>query len=181
MATLAARLLALAQAIGADVKALTTSLAGSYSWTRVKLTSDFTTNGTSFVDVTGLSYTPPANSDFLVEADLSILTTTATTLPRVGVSIGAGQQWAEAEIRQAGAVDTASVVQYGGTTTAAALVQVPAGGLAVANSPRSCRISVKGRSGATPGPIRVQLAAEVAGANVCYIKAGAELRGRVVS
>lgn len=183
MATLAERLLALAQAIGADIKAHATAIAALKSdpWTRVKLAADFTTNGTAFVNITGFTYTPPAASDFVIEADLLLLTTTTTTLPRIGVALPAGMSWGTVAIKQAGAVDTADVVQHGGTLTTAANVQVPAGGLAVANSPRLCSVTIKGRSGANPSAINLQLAAEVAGANVVFVKAGSEMRSRVIS
>jgi hypothetical protein len=180
--SLATRLLAFAQAVGADVKALTASIAALRSdpWTRVKLAADFTTAVATFGNITGFTYTPPATSDFIIEADLLLSTTTIANLPRVGVSLPAGMQFGTVEIRQAGALDTADVVQHGGTLTTAAVVQVPAGGLAVANSPRSCRVVVKGRSGASPSPITLQLAAETAGANIVFIKAGSEMRSRVI-
>lgn len=182
MATLAARLLAFAQAVGADVKALTASVAALRSdpWTRVKLAADFTTALATFGNITGFTYTPPAASDFIIEAELLLLTTTTTNLPRVGVSLPAGMQWGTVAIRQAGAVDTADVAQHGGTLTTSALVQVPAGGLAVASSPRLCSVVVKGRSGANPTAITLQLAAETAGANIVFVKAGSEMRSRVV-
>lgn len=181
--TLAARLLALAQAVGADIKSLTASVAALKSdpWTRVKLAADFTTAVATFGNITGMTYTPPAASDFIVEAELILLTTTTTNLPRVGVSLPSGMSWATVAIKQAGAVDTADVVQHGGTLTTAATVQVPAGGLAVANSPRLCSVTIKGRSGANPSAIALQLAAETAGANIVFVKAGSEMRSRVIA
>jgi hypothetical protein len=183
VATLADRLLALAQAIGADIKSLTASVAALKSdpWTRVKLASDFTTALATFVNITGMTYTPPATSDFIIEAELLLWTTTTTTLPRIGVALPAGMQYAAVEIVQAGATDTTQVVQEGGTTTAAATVQVPAGGLAVASVPRMCRVVIKGKSGANPTAVTLQLAAEIAGANVCFVKAGSEMRSRVIA
>jgi hypothetical protein len=181
--TLADRLLAFAQAVGADIKAHAASIAAIRSdpWTRVKLAADFTTALATFGNITGMTYTPPAASDFLIEADLLLLTTTTTNLPRIGVALPANLQWASVSIRQAGAADTADVVQHGGTTTAAATVQVPAGGLAVASVPRLCSVVIKGRSGANPAAITLQLAAETAGANIVFVKAGSEMRSRVVA
>lgn len=181
MATLAARLLALAQAIGADVKALYARPVGTDPWARTKLAADFTNATITFATITGLSYTPPANSDFIIEAELTLLTTTPANLPRVGVALPAGMQWATVAITQAGATDAAQVVQHGGTLTAAANVQVPAGGLSTANSPRHCSVVIKGRSGASPAAIALQLAAETAGANIVFVKAGSEMRSRVIA
>lgn len=185
MATLAARLAAFAQAVGADIKALQAALAGAGGgggepWTRVKLADDFTSNN-SFSDIPGLTFTPPADSDFMVEADLLVLTTTAANVPRIGVSIPAGCQWAAADIKQAGATATTQVQANGGTLTTATLVQMAAGGLPAANSPRVCSVLVKGRSGASPSPITLQLAAESGGPNTVFVKAGSEMRHRLVA
>lgn len=200
--SLATRLLAFAQAVGADVKAILLNTpaaggsgatfwrgdktwavpnAGADPWTRVKLAADYTNPLATFADITGMTYTPPANTDFIIEAELTLLTTTIANLPRVGVLLPAGMQWATAEIRQGGATDTTQVIQEGGTLTTAANVQVPAGGLPVANSPRHCAVTIKGRSGATPAAIKLQLAAETAGANIVFVKAGSEMRSRVIA
>lgn len=200
MATLAQRISDLAAAIRAKFNTITPNVpsAGGNAaqfwrgdktwaappaepWTRIKLAADFTTALATFGDITGLTYTPPANSDFMIEAELLLLTTTATNLPRVGVAIPAGYQWAAAEIRQAGATDTAQIQTHGGTLTTLANIQTAAGGLAAANSPRLCVVRVKGRSGASPAAIRLQLAAETAGANICFVKAGSEMRSRLVA
>lgn len=202
MATLQARIEELAAAIRDKFNALTPNVpagggtasqfwrgdktwavpaSGADPWTRIKLAADFTNAATGFADITGLTYTPPANTDFMIEAELIILTTTTTTLPRIGVAIPAGQQWATAMIRQAGASDTAQVQAQGGVTTGAGNIQMAAGGLAVANSPRLCLVAIKGRSGAAPAAIKLQMAAEIAGANVCFVKAGSEMRSRVLA
>jgi hypothetical protein len=39
---------------------------------------------------------------------------------------------------------------------------------------------VRGRSGGAPGAIAIQMAAEAAGANTCFVKAGSEMRCRTV-
>lgn len=57
-------------------------------------------------------------------------------------------------------------------------VQLPAGGVLTANVPYVCEVIMAGRSGATPTPITLQMAAETAAANVCFIKAGSFIKTR---
>lgn len=123
-----------------------------------------------------MTFTPAANANFEVQAALLIQTTTIANLPRIGVSIGAGQVHGAVQIDQTGATDTTRVQQDGTFLTSAVTVQVPGGGLATANSPRLCYVTIRGKAGASPGPIALQMACETAGANVCFVKAGSQMR-----
>lgn len=147
-------------------------------WTRLGLDADFINGTTTFQNITGFTFTPPANTTYTIEAELIIETVTATNLPRIGVAVGAGQAYGTVEIVRTGTTDAAQVTQYGGYTTAAVNVQQPVGDLPAANIPRFCRITVKGRSGATPGAITLQLAAETAATNAVRVRVGSEMRFR---
>ena len=103
-----------------------------------------------------------------------------TNLPRIGVNVvaqGAGSYGA-VSILQAGATATTQVQAQGSYTTALANIQVAAGGVLTANTPWLCRIHVKGKSGASPAAINLQMACETAAASTCYVKAGSEMRTR---
>lgn len=155
---------------------------GVEPWTRLFLGSDFTNAATGFVTITDgsspFSWTPPANENFTIEAELLLLTTTGSNLPRVGVSIGAGQAFGAVEIIQVGALASSMTFLAGTFTSVAASIQVGAGSLPTANTPYLSRLLIKGRSGASPGAIALQMAAEIAGASICFVKAGSEMRMR---
>lgn len=150
--------------------------AGPAYWNEITLASDYTNATVTFATITGMSFTPTANASFECQAALLIQTTTATNLPRIGVSIGAGQAYGSVQMDQTGATVTTRIVQDGTFTTGAATVQVPAGGVAAANTPYLCYVTIRGKAGASPGAIALQMAAETAGANVCFVKAGSQLR-----
>lgn len=146
-----------------------------------KLASDFVNATVTFNDITGFSYTPPANSDFEIEAWLLIVAgAAATNLPRVGISVGAGQQYGAMSCEQVGATTATEVATHGTFLTGAATLQVPAGGVAAINTPYEAVVRVKGRSGATPGAIKLQLAAESAAANAAIVKAGSKMVTRTI-
>lgn len=167
---------------GTLYKATVSSLpSGGSSDTVTKLASDFTNATVTFTDITGFSYTPPANADFEIEAWLLIVAGNATTnLPRVGISIAAGQQYGAASIEQVGATTTTEVATHGTFLTTATTVQVPAGGVAAINTPYEAICRVKGRAGASPGAIKFQLAAETAAASAAIVKAGSTMKTRTV-
>lgn len=167
-----------------------TPSSGSDPWNRVKLGADFiAANTATFANVTDgtvtLTFTPPANTDWELEAKLQIETATATNLPRVGVSVGgnAANGYGAVNIWQGGAtVNAAGVGAYGGWKNNAATVnvQMAAGGVPAANVPALCEIAASGRSGATPQPITIQLANETAAANMGKVLRGSFLRWRIV-
>jgi hypothetical protein len=159
---------------------------GADPWTRTVLTSDFNNALTGFGNITDgtrtFTYTPPNNSNFTLEADLILWTTSSTNLPRVGVNVAAGAAagYGSIIIQQQGATAT-TVVQAGGGFSnpgAAVNVQQAAGGLPANSTPYWCWISIKGKSGASATQISIQMAAESAAAATCYVKAGSEMRTR---
>lgn len=159
---------------------------GADPWTRTILAADYTNPLATFANISDgtniLTYTPPANSNFTLEAELILMTTTPTNLPRIGVNVAAGVNngYGYISTEQDGATATTEVVAAGGYNNNAAVVNVQyaAGGVPVANQPISCTIRVKGRSGSAPQAISLQMAAETAGANVCFVKRGSEMRVR---
>ena len=137
---------------------------GADPWTYVQVNggADFTTSSATAVDVTGLAFTPVANTTYEFEALLLIRTATATVVPRAGLAWPTGGTDGVAMIEQAGATATAAHVNAVGNINAALLIAV--GGLL--NNTQSWPVKVHGmfRAGATPsGDVRIQLASETAG------------------
>lgn len=62
----------------------------SNNWQYVQLTSDFTTNSTTPVDIPGLNFTPSANKTYMVEALLMMRTDDVTKGPQPGVAFPSG-------------------------------------------------------------------------------------------
>lgn len=165
---------------------LTTDLDG---WTYCKLAADFVCpNSVAFGDIndgtTFLRFTPPANSDWELEARILIWTTNAANLPRVGFHVVAGATagYGAMNMWQAGATANASVHVNGTWNNPGAAVdaQQPAGGVLTATTPWLCEIEASGRSGAAPTAISIQLACEIAAATTCLAKRGSFLRYKVI-
>jgi hypothetical protein len=141
---------------------------GSDPWSYIKL-------GT-LVDVTGLAFTPAANTTY--EFVVRLLTRTATTTvgPRPGIAWASGLTDGVAFVQQTSSA-TANVFGNG-NITASLLGAV--GGLP--NTTASYPALIEGWfiAGATPsGNLRVMLASETAGTNVT-IKAGSFLKWRAL-
>lgn len=152
---------------------------GADPWTKVKLAADFSNSTITFNTVTGWSFTPPANQDWILEVDALVQTAVTTSVPRLGLNVVAGQSYGSGEIEFATSA-TAKASASGWWTTGATNVQVPAGTSPVQGQPYWMRLRAAGRSGASPTAINVQLAAEVAG-NVALVKRGSELRWRAAA
>lgn len=149
--------------------------AAAASWNYIKLASDFVTGSASAVDVTGLNFTPAANTSYEFEAYLLTRTATATVGPRPGVAWPTGLTDGATTISQPSSA-SASVAQHGNISAA---VLAPVGGVPSTNG--SWLATVRGFliAGASPsGTLRIQLASETAATNVT-IKAGSFLRYRV--
>ena len=137
---------------------------GSDPWTYVQVNggADFTTSSATAVDVTGLAFTPSANTTYEFEALLMIRTATATVVPRAGLAWSTGGTDGVAMVDRAGATATAVYLVASGNINAALL---GAGG-GLLNATQSWPVKVYGmfRAGATPsGNVRIQLASETAG------------------
>lgn len=154
-----------------------TGPSGSDNWTYVKLFSDFTTSSATAVDITGLAFTPVANTQYEFEALLLCRTpTTLTVGPRPGLAWPTGGTDGVASIEMPTA--TTTQVLLFGNINAALLAAV--GGLPNITQSYPARIRGNFMAGASPsGTVKLQLASETAATNV-VAKAGSFLRYRII-
>lgn len=152
---------------------------GTDPWTRVGLAADVVNATVTFSNITGFSFTPPANTNFTIEGEILLVTAGTTNMPRIQASVGAGQAYWAVDIEwQSGA--SAKTYSEGQGTTAAGLISIPAGTAVVATpTPFLVKYVIKGRSGAAPAAIAIQLAAESAATSAAIAKVGSEFRYRV--
>lgn len=165
--------------LGADGKVPSAQLpaSGSDPWTYAKLGSDFSTGSATAVDVTGLAFTPSANTQYEFEAVLYLRTATATVNPRAGLAWPTGMTDGVAQISESQAA-TGAPLGASGNPNAALLIAV--GGLPNTTQSWPARISGAVMAGASPsGTVRVQLASETAATNVTA-KTGSFVRWRVI-
>ena len=149
---------------------------GSDPWTYIKLSSDFVTSSATAVDVTGLAFTPAANTQYEFEAVLLLRTATATVGPRPGLAWPTGMTDGVADIFMPTSA-TAQVLVFG-NNNAALLAAV--GGLPNTTQSWPSRIRGTVLAGASPsGTVKVQMASETAGTNVT-VKAGSFIRYRSI-
>lgn len=148
---------------------------GSDPWTRVGLASDFVNATTSLSDIPSWTFTPAANGNWTVEAELLVQSPATTNLPRPAVVLS-GQSYYAIDFEYQGSATGKGWGEFWGTT--GATHQLAAGSAPVANQPFLMKVTVKGRSGASPGPVKMQLAAESAAANGAVLKVGSEFRYR---
>lgn len=157
-------------------------------WTYLKLVADFNNATTAFTTITdgttSLSFVPPANSSWEMEASLLVWSTDTANLPRVGVNIAAGltSGMGGVQLIQAGSglLNIVTANHAWDNPAAAVNAQMAAGGLPVASRPFLCKAFASGRAGAAPQAISLQMACETAVAATCYIKAGSFLKYRAI-
>lgn len=150
---------------------------GSDAWTYVKLSVDFVMNANTAANVTGLSFTPVANTHYEFESMLYLRTATSSVNPRTGLAWPSGLTDGVAMIDESQAA-TGAPLSAAGNPNAALLIAV--GG--VPNNTQSWPARIKGSliAGATPaGNVQVQLASETAATNVTA-KAGSWLKYRTI-
>jgi hypothetical protein len=149
---------------------------GADPWTYIKLGSDFVTSSATAVDVTGLAFTPAANTSYEFEALLLTRTATATVGPRPGLAWPTGGTDGVAQLYMPTS-GTAQVLVFG-NINASLLAAV--GGLPNTTQSYPSRILGNFIAGATPsGTVKVQLASETGGTNVTA-KAGSYLKYRII-
>lgn len=149
---------------------------GSDQWVYVKLASDFSTTSATAVDVTGMAFTPAANTSYEFKAVLLTRTATTTVGPRPGIAWPGGMTDGVAHIRQESSA-TAFVSALGNINAA---VLTPVGGVPTTTQSYPAIIEGLVIAGASPtSTLRVQLASETAGTSVT-IKAGSFLKYRAI-
>lgn len=148
---------------------------GSDPWVYVVLSSDFPTTSATAVDVTGLAFTPLANTRYEIEGKFMLRTATATVGARPGVAWPTGMTdgvvWIMASTSATG------IQQAFGNINAAVLNANP--GLTNTTQSWPAKLEAILQAGASPsGTFKVQLASETAGTSVT-IKANSYIRYRV--
>jgi hypothetical protein len=154
-----------------------TGATGSDGWTYAKLGTDFNTTSATAVNVTGLSFTPSANTEYEFEGLLYQRTNTATVGPRPGCSWPTGLTDGMVRIDTPSSA-TANLVAMGNFN--AAVLQAVGG---LPNTTQSWPTWIKGgiRAGASPsGNFQIQLASETGGTAV-FAMAGSFIRWRVIA
>ena len=156
---------------------LTASGADPWTYLTVNGGADFTTSSATAVDVTGLSFTPSANTKYEFECKLAIRSpTTATVNPRVGFAWSTGLSDGVALITESQAA-TGTPLYAAGNPNAALLIAV--GGLPNTTQSWPVIIQASVEAGASPsGTTRVQLASETAATNVTIKAVGSRCRYR---
>lgn len=148
-------------------------------WTYLKVTgSDFSTTLATWTTITGLTFTPPANSTIEIEVVLFISTATVTVGPRPGINWGTGLLSGVASIYTPSSTTT-ELISHGTIGTIAGNIQAAVGGLSVINVPYRAQVLATIRTGASPQAVSIQLASETAGTAV-KAQLGSFLKWRVI-
>jgi len=150
---------------------------GSDPWTYIKLASDFTTSSATAVDITGLAFTPDADTQYEFEACLFMRTATTTVGPRPGIAWATiGLSDGVASIFQTSSV-SAQVQQHGDVSLA---LLSPVGGLPTTTRTYAGRVIGSAIMGGSPtGDIQITLASETGGTNVTA-RTGSYLKYRAI-
>ncbi len=152
------------------------AVSGTDAWTYVKLAADFPTSSATAVDITGLAFTPLANTQYEFEALLLLRTATATVGPRPGLAWPTGMTDGVADLNMPTAATTQVMVF--GNPNAALLAAV--GGLPNTTQSYPARVGGTLLAGASPsGTLKLQLASETAG-TVVTAKAGSFIKWRTI-
>jgi hypothetical protein len=146
-------------------------------WTYIKLASDFTTSSATAVSITGLAFTPDADTQYEFEACLFMRTATTTVGPRPGIAWATiGLSDGVASIFQTSSV-SAQVQQHGDVSLA---LLSPVGGLPTTTRTYAGRVIGSAIMGGTPtGDIQITLASETGGTNVTA-RTGSYLKYRAI-
>lgn len=149
---------------------------GSDPWTYVKLSSDFTTTSTTAANVTGLEFTPSANTTYVIEGFYLLRTATTTVGARPGCAWPTGMTDGAVSFLTTSSA-TANLTTNGNIN---ASVLVAVGGLPTTTGSYPGTMWATLVAGASPAStFRIQLASETAGTTVT-MKAGSWIRYRSI-
>lgn len=143
-------------------------------WTYVKLGSDFTNSTTTYNAVTGLAFTPAANTDYEINGILLLRSAATTTGPRPGVTWPTNVDDAALEISSPSS-GTAMIYAYGNAL--AAVNAASTGILATTGSYPGLVTGVLRAGASVSGDFQITLASEV-GSSQVTMKAGSFIRYR---
>lgn len=147
------------------------------SWVDYVLGTDFNTTSNAAQNVTGLSFTPSANTHYEFEGTLLLRTNTTTVGPRPGCSWPTGLTDGVVRFDTPSSATANAIVM--GNFNAAVLAAV--GGLPNTTQSWPCKVWGTLKAGASPsGDFQIQLASETNGTAV-YVMAWSFLRTRVVA
>lgn len=151
--------------------------AGTDGWTYIRLANDFTTSSATAVDVTGLAFTPAANTAYTFKGHLLLRTATATVGARPGLAWPTGMTDGVAKFRTPSSA-TADLIASGNIAGA---ILTAVGGLPTTTGSWPGEFAGTVIAGANPaGTVKVQVASETAGTNVT-VKAGSWLAHRTIA
>ena len=151
---------------------------GSDPWTYLTVNggTDFTTTSNTAVNVTGLAFTPAANTKYEMKCMLLLRTATTTVNPRLGFAWSTGLTDGVVMLREAQAVNTVPLAANG-NINAASLIAV--GGLPNTTQSWPAWVNATLVAGSSPsGDTRVQLASETNGTTVTVKSVGSFCRWR---
>lgn len=149
---------------------------GSDPWTYIKLASDFVTSSTTAVDITGMAFTPAANTHYEFEALLMLRTATATVGPRPGIAWPSGCNDGVASV-EAASSQNANVIAHGNIGSQFQSINT---GLPTTTGSWPARVMGSFSTGASPtGSLKIILGSETGGTNVT-VKAGSFLKYRTI-
>ncbi len=155
---------------------LTIDAANGDPWTYVKLGSDFTNNTTTRNNVTGLSFTPSANTTYEIHCKFLLQADTTTTGPRPGISWPGGTTETAAVVMAPSSATAATFRFWGDPTTQDSATT----GVSVINETYLGTAEAYMVMGGSPsGSFQIVLASEVAASTV-RMMAGSFIRYRTV-
>jgi hypothetical protein len=156
----------------------TDQAADPWTYMAVNGGSDYTTSSTTASDVTGLSFTPSANTNYQFECMLAVRTATATVIPRVGIVYSSGLTDGVGFIQEAG-LTAATTPQFVSINSGLVTQFTVAGDLPNTTQSWPVKLETTVVAGGAPSGITgVQLASETAGTNVTVKAAGSYCRRR---
>lgn len=135
-----------------------------------KLTSDVSNNTTTLADITGLNFTILANTDYLLDCDVTYQSAATTT----GIRISLNGPGTPSQL-SASFMTPVTTTTLGGTSLATYNGGTATSGVAAINTNTNGQFKAMLRNGATAGTLQLRFSSEVGASNVT-VKAGSTCR-----